>query len=117
VRHLVVALVLSVGALRTAAAEPPSRSSVDVIIPVEPEEHQRLHYFGRRHHHLVPGTATINRAPYVCDVDTKAFRDRDEFVAHLRMAHGVPPETIPDRLLVREGVVHFLADGPAMRRR
>ena len=46
-----------------------------------------MHYFGRRHRHLVPGTATINGMGYICDLDGKRFTDRDVFVAHLRTAH------------------------------
>ena len=79
-------------------------------MPLPPYEHERLHYFGRRHHHLVPGTVTINGAPYVCDPDGRRFTDRDAFVAHLRTAHHAPPERIPDLLLVRDGRVHFVGE-------
>jgi hypothetical protein len=81
-----------------------------VIIPVVPEEHERLHYFDRRQHHPVPGTVTINKAPYVCDLDDKRFRERDEFVAHVRTAHRTPANKIADHLVVRDGVVHFIAE-------
>lgn len=109
-RLLVVTLVLAIGAVTGLAGERASDPDVDVIVPVVPEEHQRLHYFGRRHHHLVPGTVTINRAPYVCDLDAKRFRERDDFVAHLRTVHRTPANAIPDRLLVRDGVVHFVGE-------
>ncbi len=81
----------------------------EVFIPVVPEEHQRLHYFGRRDRHVVPGAVSINRAPYRCDVDRKAFDDRDSFVAHLQTAHKTPLEEIPDRIVLRDGQVHFVA--------
>lgn len=81
-----------------------------MIVPLDPQEHQRLRYFGRRDHHLVPGTVTINRSPYVCDIDGKRFRERDEFVGHLRASHETPAHAIPDRLFVRDGVVHFLKE-------
>jgi hypothetical protein len=91
-----------------AAADEPRRPDIDVLVPVEPHEHERLHYFGRRHHHLVPGTVIIGQAPYVCDPDGERFEDRDAFVAHLRTTHGVGPADIPDFLLVRDGRVHFI---------
>jgi hypothetical protein len=102
------AAVVLLGALRAAADDRGGRSSVDAVVPVVPEEHRRLHYFGRRDHHLVPGTVTINRAPYACDLDGKHFRERDDFVAHLRTSHGTAPDAIRDRLVVRDGVVHFV---------
>ena len=102
-------LLLTVAAL--GAAEDRSEGPrVEAIVPVPPTEHQRLHYFGRRHHHLVPGTVTINRAAYVCDLDGKSFRDEDDFVAHVRTAHHTPPAKIPDQLLVRDGRVHFVGE-------
>lgn len=84
------------------------KSEVDAVIVVPPYEHERLHFFGRRQHHLVPGTVTIDRAPYTCDVDGRHFGERDAFVAHLVAAHHVPQQSIPDRLLVQDGVVHFV---------
>lgn len=88
----------------------PRRPDVDVIVPVDPHEHERLHYFGRRHHHLVPGTVTIDKAPYVCDLDRKKFTDREQFTSHLQRTHKVPPADIPDRLVVEQGVVHFIGE-------
>jgi hypothetical protein len=110
VRLVLVAFVLVVGAVHGAAGERDGGSSLDLIIPIVPEEHERLHYFDRRDHHLVPGTVTINKAPYVCDPDGKRFRDRDEFVAHLRTVHRTPPGAIADRIVVRDGVVHFIGE-------
>ena len=109
-RCLVVAAVLLAVALPVVADPPNRRAEVDAIVPVPPYEHERLHYFGRRYHHLVPGTVTIGKTPYVCDLDEQLFRTQDDFVAHLRTVHRVPPESIPDRLLVDRGEVHFLGD-------
>ena len=108
-----LALVLILLALtRAVAAEdaPRTRVDLDVLIPVPPVGHQRLHYFGSRRHHLVPGTVTINGSPYVCDLDHLHFVERDAFVAHLRTVHHTPPERIPDRLLVLDGRVHFVGE-------
>ena len=80
---------------------------VDAFVPIDPEEHQRLHFFDRRSHHLVPGTVSIDAKPYVCDPDGKSFREEDEFVAHIRTTHRVPAAEIPDRLVVHGGKVHF----------
>src|SRR5207244_3387916 len=107
---IAVALLVLLGTPPALADGSRARSDIDVIVPVAPTEHERLHYFGRRDHHLVPGTVTINGAPYVCDVDGKRFTDRDTFVAHLRAAHRTPAAKIPDRLLVRGGRVHFVGD-------
>ena len=101
-------LLLAVAAARWCCAGDVPAPTVDAIVPVPPEEHQRLHYFGRRYHHLIPGTVTIDRTAYECDVDRRRFTDRDEFVAHLVGAHRARPAEIPDRLLTRDGVVHFI---------
>ena len=86
----------------------PARCLRDGVVPVPPAEHERLHYFGRRDHHLVPGTVTIGGAPYVCDLDRQEFADRDLFLAHIRSAHRVRPGSIRDRLVIRDQVVHFI---------
>ena len=90
VRLVSVAMLLAFAASLSAAGDR-ARTDVDVIVPVPPTEHQRLHYFGRRNHHLVPGRVTINARPYVCDLDKKSLIDRDEFVAHIRTVHHTPP--------------------------
>jgi hypothetical protein len=86
------------------------RPDVDVVVPVPPYEHERLHFFGRRDHHVVPGTVTIDRAPYVCDLDGRKFVEREDFVSHLRTKHRAAVERIPDLLVVREGQVHFIGE-------
>ena len=103
-------MLVLITALPALAGDSRARPDIDVVVPVDPTEHERLHFFDRREHHLVPGTVTINGASYLCDVDGKRFTDRDTFVAHLRAAHRMPPERIPDRLVVRGGRVHFLGE-------
>ena len=109
-RALAAAMLVVGAALLAAADDHRLAPPVEAIVPVAPIEHQRLHYFGRRHHHLVPGTVTINGAAYICDLDGKRFVDRDAFVAHLRTAHHTAPARIPDFLLVRDGRVHFVGE-------
>ena len=53
------------------------RPDVDVFVPVDPYEHERLYWSDGKDHHRVPGTVTINGSPYVCDRDGKRFDDRD----------------------------------------
>ena len=106
-RALAAGMLVVAMALLAAADDRGPSPRVEAIVPVPPTEHQLVHYFGRRHHHLVPGTVTINGAPYICDLDGKRFVDRDAFVAHLRTAHHTAPARIPDLLLVRDGRVHF----------
>jgi hypothetical protein len=101
------ALLLAIGASAGAQSREP-RSDVDVIVPVPPVEHERLYWFGRRDHHAVPGTVTIDRAPYACDVDRTSFADRDAFVAHLRSAHGVVASDVASLVVVHGGRVHFV---------
>jgi hypothetical protein len=109
VRSGAIALCLAALAAPARAADDGAvRPRVDAVVPIPPTEHERLHWFGRRHHHLVPGTVTIDHPAYACDLDGKTFRDEDDFVAHLRAAHRVPPAKIPDLLLVRDGRVHFV---------
>jgi hypothetical protein len=97
-------------AVAAGAEDRSARPSVEAIVPVPPTEHERLHYFGKRHHHLVPGTVTINRPAYTCDLDGKSFRDEDDFVAHVRSVHHTPPAEIADQILVRDGRVHFIGE-------
>ena len=92
------------------AGSPGIRTNLDLAIPVPPVEHERLHFFAPGERHLVPGTVTIDKAPYECDLDHVTFRDREQFVAHLRSAHHVPAAHIPDTLVVVDGRVHFVGE-------
>jgi len=107
VRLLAIAVVI-VSAASVRADEPRTvRPGVEAWVPVDPYEHERLHWFGRDDHHVVPGTVTINRAPYACDVEGMEFRRRDAFVAHLRLVHHLSPDQIRDLAVLTEGQVRF----------
>jgi hypothetical protein len=110
VRRILAAALLAAAVVPTAAGDRTPAPRLDVIVPVDPYEHERLHWFGRRDHHLVPGTVTINGAAYHCDLDRQRFTKRDAFIAHLRTAHRTAPERIPDLLIVRDGRVHFIGE-------
>ena len=108
--RVVVAIVVAALAVAVARAEEGRArrgADLDVIVPVDPHEHARIYWFGRRTHHLLPGTVTIDEAGYVCDVDRRRFRRQDEFIAHLRLVHRVPVDQIPDRVVLTAGQVHF----------
>jgi hypothetical protein len=108
-RLLALALVLlAAPALAADVPSPRPRTDIDLVLPLPPTEHQRLQFFGGRDHHLVPGTATIDGSPYLCDVDHLGFRDREAFVAHLRTVHRTPTEEIPGSLVIVDGRVHFV---------
>ncbi len=105
-RRAIVALLLLVAAV--GHAEPRRFGpDLDVFIPIEPEEHERLYFRSPRKRNPIPGTVTINRPPYVCDLDRETFTDRERFAAHLVEKHRVPWDQIGDLLFVVDGQVHF----------
>ena len=81
--------------------------NVDVWIPVDPGSHEDVYWFDGRTHHGAPGTVTINRPGYICDLDHRAFSRRDDFVDHLQRKHKVPPDHLADSLVTIDGQVHF----------
>lgn len=84
---------------------------LDIWVPIDPYEHERLYWKRKSDRDLVPGGVSINGEPrYVCDLDDEKFTDREKFVAHLRLEHGVPPERIPGSLVPDDGVIHFAGD-------
>ena len=109
-RLVAVAAVIVIAVSVRADDRRSVRPHVETIVPIDPQEHERLHFFGRRDHHVVPGTVTINAMPYACDLDGQHFRERDAFVAHLRTVHRAGVERIPDRLVVKDGIVHFIGE-------
>jgi hypothetical protein len=84
------------------------RPETHVIVPVDPNEHERVHFF--RRHRGIPCSVTINRAPYVCDADRREFPDREAFFAHLQTEHPGGPESTG--LVVRDGQVHYVGPRP-----
>ncbi len=93
------------------AADGHRKADVDVLVPVPiaPRD-PGVQWFGRRDHHAVPGTVTINAPPYRCDVEGTSFSDREAFVAHIRAVHRTPPAKIADHVVVEDGRVHFIGD-------
>jgi len=81
--------------------------NVDVWIPVDPGSHEDVYWFDGRTHHAAPGTVTINRPGYICDLDHKAFSRRDDFVDHLERKHKVTSDHLTDSLVTVDGQVHF----------
>ncbi len=87
------------------------QSELDIFVPIDPWEHERLYWKRKNDRDLVPGGVSINGEPrYVCDVDDEKFTDREKFVAHLRLVHGVPREDISGNLVNDDGVIHFAGE-------
>jgi hypothetical protein len=110
-----LAVLVGLAVLAAAAANAGERRGrrgpdLDVVVPLVPEEHERVWFFDGRDHHAVPGTVTINADPYVCDRDGARFDDRDVFLFHLRSAHEVEPGRVPGLLQRRRGRLHFVGD-------
>ena len=103
----ILAGIAFAGAVGADPSRQRGRVDLNLDVPIDPHEHERLYWFGRRDHHLVPGTVTINKAPYMCDAHRRGFKEQDAFVAHLRTVHRLAAEDIPDLLIVVDGVVHF----------
>jgi hypothetical protein len=59
-------------------------------------------------HRNTPGTVTINRPAFYCVPHEQGFADRGDFVAHLRAAHGLGDEDIPDATLVQKGQLRYI---------
>lgn len=84
---------------------------VDVWVPIDPTEHERMYWKRKSDRDLVPGGVSIDGEPrYVCDLDDEKFTDREKFVAHLRLEHAVRPENIPDSLVDDGDVIHFAGE-------
>lgn len=87
------------------------RTELDLFVPIDPWEHERLYWKRRSDRHLVPGGVSIDgESPYVCDLDDERFTDRERFVGHLRRDHAVPAEQIPRSLVPVDGVIHFTGE-------
>jgi hypothetical protein len=79
---------------------------VEVVVPIAPHD-PGVQWFGRRDHHAVPGTVTIDTRPYRCDVEGKSFDDREAFVAHKgRPSHAAGTDRRPRRRGRRPGPFH-----------
>jgi hypothetical protein len=105
-------LVLLAAAL--AAADDGRRSNrrrdrdVDVVVPVDPTQHDRMQWFDGRPHGLVPRVIAVNKSPYRCDADGRKYETEDDFLYHLRSIHKLSWDDIGERLVVRDGQVHYL---------
>lgn len=80
-----------------------------VDVPLEAPSPGVVFPFGGSHH-AVPGVVAVNRAPYVCTPHRRTFRQRGDFVAHLRRAHGLDDAAIKERVIVSDGQVRYVGD-------
>ena len=88
----------------------PRRADPHVYVPVPPPtdsyQDQGVRFFGRNRVE-VPGAVTVNLPPYVCDLDGRAFDDKQSFVVHLKTTHGSELRESADPFVVDAGQVHF----------
>lgn len=112
---LVIALLLAArfeaaagGPDRPRARDAGRNPDVDVFVPVDPHEHERLHFFDGKPHGLVPRVIAVDKPAYVCGVEGRTFRTEDDFLFHLRSAHALSWDDIGTRLVVHDGQVHYL---------
>src|SRR5436309_12885529 len=95
-RAFAAGMLMVAVALIAAADDRAPSPRVEAIVAVPPTEHQRLHYFGRRHHHLVPGTVTINGATSTASASSTATP------SWRTSARRASPARMPGLLLVRD---------------
>ena len=107
-RALAVLLVV-LASVVASAGDGHRGADVEVVVPIPPHD-PGVQWFGRRDHHAVPGTVTIDEPAYRCDLDGRSFSDREAFVAHIRTVHRTHPAAIADHLVVQDGRVHFIGD-------
>jgi len=86
-------------------------NDLEIFVPIDPHEHERVYWFAHPERRVVlPGTVTINKAGYVCDIDDRRFSRQQEFIAHLRLVHGIPADQIADMVVLTDGQVHYPAE-------
>lgn len=110
---VVLPLLLAASALGRDAGR--RRPNVTVLVPgpdATSGHAPGLRFFDGSAPERIPGTVTIDRPGYACDLDGETFRDRDEFALHVRRAHGVPARNVRDRIVVVDGIVHFVGNPP-----
>lgn len=108
--HLLSGVFLLVSTALAAADDRPAerlRPEIDVVVPIDPQGRGQVEWFGRQERGRVPGTVTINRPGYVCDVDRRTFSRREDFLDHLEQAHKVPQDRLEQSVTVVRGQVHF----------
>ncbi len=85
----------------------PLRPEVFLDAPLDQPSPGVVFPFGGSHHQL-PGVVAVDRAPYYCVPHQRAFRERMDFVAHLRDAHGLADDEIAGAVLVAHGQVRYV---------
>lgn len=88
-----------------------ARPDVFVDVPLDQPTPGVVFPFGGSHHQ-VPGVVAVNRAPYYCVPHKRAFRERMDFVAHMRTAHGLADDEIAGAVLVEHGQVRYPGAAP-----
>jgi hypothetical protein len=94
---------------RAAAVGRDVATELFVEVPLDAPSSHVVFPFGGSHH-AVPGVVAVNRPPYYCAPHTRGFRERADFIAHLRTRHGVEDRDVPAAVLVQRGQVRYLGD-------
>lgn len=108
-----VALMLVLAAAMTAHAGDGASGAVHpdlfVTVPLESGSGTVVFPFGGAHHAL-PGVVAVNHAPYVCVTHAIAFRERSDFVTHLRARHGLSDDEIRRTVVAGHGQVRYVGN-------
>jgi hypothetical protein len=108
---LVLVLVLTAAASAHAGdgASGAVRPDLFVTVPLESDPGRVVFPFGGSHHTL-PGVVAVNRPPYVCVTHATAFRERSDFVTHLRTRHDLSDDEIRRSVVAGHGQVRYVGD-------
>jgi len=90
-------------AVRNHAAQ---RQDLFIDVPLDHYTPDVVFPFGGSHHQL-PGVVAVDHAPYYCVPHKITFRERAEFIAHLRTQDGLTDDEIARALLVDHGQVRY----------
>jgi hypothetical protein len=107
----------AVPATAQVAAPPPQatrnhaagRPDLFIEVPLDQYTPDVVFPFGGSHHQ-VPGVVAVNHAPYYCVPHQRAFRERADFVVHLRTRHGLTDDEIRRVVLVVRGQVRYVGN-------
>jgi hypothetical protein len=86
-----------------------ARPDLFVAVPLESDSGKVVFPFGGSHHTL-PGVVAVNRPPFVCVSHATAFRDRSDFVTHLRTRHGLSDDEIRRGVIAGHGQIRYVGN-------
>jgi hypothetical protein len=113
--RIALAMVLVLMATAPAGADDVQRrhhgdARTDLFVEIPLDYDTRVVFPFGGSHHVVPGVATINKAPYFCRPHKLSFQDRAAFIEHLGVKHGLSDREIPSQVLVEHNQVRYVGD-------